>query len=212
MSANMLLSAVQLARAASDLLLGPDSAPVYIEQRGPVLLVSQGDDHAYYAPSGALLERTEIGLRVDGARPEDPPDPEPDVFYVGEEAPPADCGSCGGSGSVRVFAPEDYGVSFESEECERCGGTGRDPEPREMVVMYAPAAEQPGPGVLERAAAVVELSRGEICECGAKHPDECDEYGDDLAGMSVGELVEEADNGCGGARALLHRRFRPAPG
>jgi DnaJ-class molecular chaperone len=34
------------------------------------------------------------------------------------------CTACGGTGSVRVHGPEDYGVSFESEECEGCDGTG----------------------------------------------------------------------------------------
>lgn len=91
MTGNLVLTGVQLARAADNTLTGPDAAPVYLEQNGPVMIVSQGDDHAYYAPSGALLERAEIGIRQEGASvPEQPPDPEPDVFYVGEEAPPAD--------------------------------------------------------------------------------------------------------------------------
>lgn len=39
-----------------------------------------------------------------------------------------DCPDCGGTGSVRCHGPEDYGPSFESEECERCGGGGTLPE------------------------------------------------------------------------------------
>lgn len=34
------------------------------------------------------------------------------------------CNSCGGTGSVRVHGPEDYGISFESEECASCMGLG----------------------------------------------------------------------------------------
>lgn len=30
------------------------------------------------------------------------------------------CEHCGDTGSVRVHGAEDYGVSFESEYCERC--------------------------------------------------------------------------------------------
>jgi hypothetical protein len=35
------------------------------------------------------------------------------------------CALCGGTGFVRVHGPEDYGSSFESEECDTCEGTGR---------------------------------------------------------------------------------------
>lgn len=36
-----------------------------------------------------------------------------------------ECPNCGGTGSMRVHGPEDYGSSFESDECEACAGSGQ---------------------------------------------------------------------------------------
>lgn len=42
---------------------------------------------------------------------------EPTIFFP---ATHDGCVACGSTGVVRVHGPEDYGVSFESEECEEC--------------------------------------------------------------------------------------------
>jgi hypothetical protein len=53
------------------------------------------------------------------------------------------CEACGGSGVVRVHAPEDYGVSFESDECRDCYGTGRELPANAIHVDVCPGCEEP---------------------------------------------------------------------
>lgn len=43
------------------------------------------------------------------------------------------CEECGDTGLVRAYGAEDYGVSFESEACERCAAGLRHLEPEERA-------------------------------------------------------------------------------
>lgn len=76
----------QLTAVAALALTNGYGAVIYLEGRGDVLCWAQGDDHGYLAPDGSPLERVELGLRENGVQA--PADPEPGVFYDGEEYEP----------------------------------------------------------------------------------------------------------------------------
>lgn len=68
------------------------------------------------------------------------------------------CERCGGSGSMRVHAAEDYGVSFECEDCEACAGTGWELPPGAIHIDVCPGCNGPATWHL--------LDAPHYCECG----------------------------------------------
>lgn len=73
------------------------------------------------------------------------------------------CEDCGGTGSVRVHSHEDYGISYESEECASCWGTGEELPAGAIHVDVCPECGTPKRGH--------GLDPATHCPC--KVPDEC---------------------------------------
>lgn len=82
---NVILTPAQLVAIHEHALI-ITGAPLYLEHHDAVLYWQQGDEHGYLSPEGVPLERVELGLRENGVAP--PPDPEPGVYYAGEEYEP----------------------------------------------------------------------------------------------------------------------------